>query len=304
MPTSLRRTIQSLRGEDKSPKRVKFSTPEQENTFLHILERAEQFTFLDLPLEFDGKYNYTIPQVTSQEQDFWDEGLISLPHPYCWFEFDVEGSNRTALVVWRVDEFKTACRRIDLGPAFYAAQDFMGVYDTRTSKIEVSVRPNLDMHVRMENGESVGDAVSGDAAACMLLSIYMCLVLMSKTTETRRVEAPAKLVRSQVKRKVERTRSHTVVRIVPDRFMASEVGVKVGSVHRKSPRLHSRRSHLRHFDSQTPGSKHVEVCPCCQRENVWVTPIPRFWVNRRDDSDSGNFTTREYKVNVGRAEHA
>jgi hypothetical protein len=86
--------------------------------------------------------------------------------------------------------------------------------------------------------------------------LYLTLMINSRTTEITREVAPDRLNRARLKRNRAPLYNHTVVRIVPQRFVTPGDGH--GGTH-ASPRLHWRRSHIRTLQRGTPEERRVLI---------------------------------------------
>jgi hypothetical protein len=120
-------------------------------------------------------------------------------------------------------------------------------------------------------------------AADVMLSIYLCLMINSKTTELRLEKAPPKLNAARVKTGKAPLHDHSVVSIVPVRYIRDSEGE--AKAMRRSPRLHWRRSHLRRIDHQTPKAKQLS-------NGQWGILITRFLVGAADKGA----ISHEYRV--------
>jgi hypothetical protein len=262
------------------------------NKFLiEHLPQAEMFDFGDLHLEptMEKEGQHKVPSLTPDEREFWREGLIPLPHRIVWYEFVLNGWRSGYLLVekgttlrgTRIDLIKDDCfsdgmivqvDRDDPGPDWTFA--YWG---------------NQEMFGHIKKDPLFGITFYG---MNMMLSIYLTLMLNSKTTELRTEVAPEKLNRARIKRGAIPLLPHRVVTIVPKRFVdqsrerASGTGV--------SPRLHWRRSHKRHFERQTPTAKWMAIEDHNGRLGWWVSVIPRHLVGKAEIGT----VSHEYRVHI------
>jgi hypothetical protein len=245
---------------------------------------SEKFDFGHPPLEPDSDAvgSWMIPTLTDDEISWWRAGFIPLPAPLCWFELEL-GATRTGLMVeddgtdWTVERFDLTdlgvicdgiarrVRKSGPGDGFVVnltgAQETLGFYARFAGSI-----PQLSL------GQLVADA---------RLAVYLALMLNSRTTEKRAERAAGSpLSASRVRRGRAPLSDHLVVRIVPASY-APAFDPATGRAHR-SPRLHWRRSHLRHYDRATPASKWSETIEHAGRRGWWVTVVPRSLVGRED----------------------
>jgi len=288
-------------------------TRKQEITLLSdSLGSAECFDFGTLPLEVadtslyddspepDNKKLFALPDLTLDERMWWADGLIPLPAPVCWYEYQLPQSQarrRFGLLVCDIEEGvknETAVMRVERGAddTFY----FDGVLFTvprenlrgDSGNLTVKTYGNQDIieTIRKERGEM---AVIHLFGASVMLGIYLTLMLSSRSTEIAWARTPPKLARAQIHRRETPLPDHRVVNLVPQRY---RIAVPGQGGHHRPPRLHWRRSHLRHFDHQTEGAKWLEHVVWRDKTGWFVTVIPRFIVGLADHGK----LTHEYKV--------
>lgn len=250
------------------------------------LEKAEKFFFDNIPFEQSEPSKWALPELTRPEREMWLSGLLPLPAERCWFEF-ILGGSPVGILVKHVGEEKTdfVYTRIDYVNNRAAWVPVM---------LTVEATPEFAKHdanlkVSAYTNKIYSDIAEADANFGTLV-IYLCLMLLSKTTELKR-NAPSRVM-NRIARdhgKVPRF-SHTIVTIVPQRYVSveTEPGKKTGS----HPRLHWRRSHIRHFDHPVTMGVFVPVCACCKKPNQWIVAIPRFLVGKRELGE----VTHDYRV--------
>ncbi len=239
--------------------------------FLKLVPLAEKFDFGLLQVEFvedrplmnGGRLPmFRLPTVTEDEIDFWFEGLIPLPSDCCWFEFKVSNEQGldaiSGLLVQKRADGSIWSQRIECATS--KDKDYMidGTWSSLT----------IDRTVKIVNSDKDRDAqikrlhpkrrmeMFGTSA---LMTVYFCLMINSKTTELRKV-VPSKdqqSLRRQLKK--EPLPNHTVVTIVPKRYIneAKDVAREKGT--HASPRLHWRRSHLRIFHRGTDKERRIVI---------------------------------------------
>lgn len=220
------------------------------------IERAEKFDFGRLTLEaMEEEGRWKVPELTQDEKDFWSQGLIPLPANGCWFEF-VLGGSPSAFYVFQADD---------------NADWVVARVDHKTASIPQSIYTDgclLVMHkesfFRAGGGSVAGisgnteflDAVRRTPAhyenlthemlTCGLLTIYLALMINSRTTEVHAgPPPPPALNKKRASKGLAPLPEHRVVRIVPERFTYEHDAA--GKRTHRSPRLHWRRSHLRHY---------------------------------------------------------
>ena len=206
-----------------------------------MIERAQKFDFGNLVLEQKDDNSYTIPALTEDEKNFWREGLIPLPFPVCWYEWVLNGFRSGLLVLERDPGLWV--QRLDL-----VRNEVL--FDCITVKLDK--QPTIGsshIHAALSGNRALlntlaGEQLSGWIASSGLLAIYLTLMLNSKSTESVTEPAPVKLNAARIKRGHAPLAAHRVVHIVPRRFQYERGPL---GHERLSPRLHWRRSHLRHY---------------------------------------------------------
>lgn len=130
------------------------------------------------------------------------------------------------------------------------------------------------------------------------LSIYLTLMLNSRSTDKFREPAPERLNKARKGRGLGPLYDHTVVNLAPARYI--DHGGEGGE--RRPPRLHWRRSHKRHFAEKPINA---ERCRWMEHEvwdgrvGWWVTVVPRACVGAGSPSE----VTHEYRVHLDRKEN-
>jgi hypothetical protein len=279
--------IDGLRGARKYPAYsvVGVSKEEQIDVAKRIVA-AEKFDFGHPPMESDPSRqgHWIYPNLTPDEVDWWREGFIPLPAPACWFELEIGGTRTGFLVTESPEEEAWIIERIDLtkrGVLYDGVQKKISRSDPGDVSLRVRLNGNpetLDFYRR--NGERYAQISPEQLASETALVIYLALMLNSRTTQ-KRVERASRspLSASRVRRGRAPLSDHLVVRIVPEQYTGGVAAT--GRTHR-SPRLHWRRSHLRHYEHPTPSSKWAEDMEHNGRKGWWVAVIPRALVGRED----------------------
>jgi len=283
------------------------TTAEQKREFCALARQAEKFNFGNLPLEENpdniimGRPTWRIPTLTDVEIDAWYSGLIPLPAPVCWLEYCL-GSSTSGILV-RGESGKIQTMRVDYTKS--GGQVFPGIWATEYKNGEertilyAGVRTATRTYTAIGNDEQIEwlrefhrrDDSTGvlNLAQDNYLAMYLILMISSLSTEITREHIPEKLNRARVKSGHEPLPNHYVVNIVPGRFIQRREGK--GSTH-ASPRLHWRRSHLRHFEHQTGNAKWLASENYRGTTGWWVTMIPRCLVGVAELGE----VTHEYKV--------
>lgn len=274
-------------------------TDEKKATLGKRLDVAEMFDFGTLALEPSGTDEgshgvyYQVPKLTPDEIGFWRDGLIPLPAPVCWYEFTL-GSCRSGLLMIDGDSYWNVTR-----------VDYPGggrvLYDAVEARAQFAVPEEGSTSIRTElggNDEGIKFMIrSGHdylspvhRAVDASLSIYLTLMINSKTTERRKVEASRVRNVIRASKGLPSLAPHTVVTICPARYVR-DAEVEGNRTHR-APRLHWRRSHLRHYDRHVPSAKWSPETEHDGKKGWWVAVIPRFLVGRADIGE----VSHEYRI--------
>ena len=268
------RVIDALRGTNKKERLMDVPgvTAAQQLIAANRIEASQKFDFGQLMLEQNPDKSYQTPRLTSDEYDFWRDGYIPLPFSPVWYEFQL-GAFKSGVLVYEENDF-WVCNRIDL---VENETMFVGVEETldrahglKDGVIKTGYRGNtrladglLRKSIQLEGFLLVGELV-----------LYLTLMLNSKSTETKTVEASTALNKKRVRDGKTPTFEHRVVTIVPNRFRYEHHAAS--GEQRMSPRLHWRRSHLRNLSD---GRKIV---------------IPRMLVGRADLGE----ISHEYNIHL------
>ena len=253
---------------------------EAREDFLELATQAEVFDFGKLSLEprFEEGLgmSWVIPSLTEDEQEMYKLRLITWPAPICWFEFTL--INKSFLLIDARNPEYVKIQRVEMDNGL----DPMVVFGIWV-KVEFSnylgftIQTHDNTMARklkaMTNEKLIRQFGDGSTIA-----FYLNLMLNSRTTETMKVKVDAKLNKARVKRGVIPLKDHTVVTIVPTRYIQIHSGEGSGDK-RRSPRLHWRRSHIRVY------------------ENGRKVAIPRFLVGKKETGD--HIMSHEYKVQLG-----
>lgn len=265
--------------------RLLFVTGEREplkaatSEFIDLAHQAEKFDFGELPFEetgniVQGRSTWMPPTITPTEKGAWDDGLIPLPSPICWYEF-LLGHSRSGLLVRNLSRVEV--QRVDYSPK-QGLGVFHGCWTYPKGDAYVAFGPPeaLTMVDKLRQKTPVMNL-----GADHHLAVYLTLMLNSRTTEKSMHVPSAALNKARERRGDEPLHVHRIVNLVPRRFIYSSSGQGTHS----SPRLHWRRSHLRTFDHATPGSKFIEG-------RGWCTLIPRSLIGKEEVGT----VEHEYKV--------
>lgn len=233
---------------------------------------------------------YRLPSLTVDEQEFFKHRLIPFPADICWFEwkFDTVSAILVDASMYYTDGLITATR-IDFTDE-KSDIPFCGIWATQTlarmDKLSVSCPiPGLIASIANKYGEQWVQRMFGDSPR---IAMYFALMLASRTTEIKLVKTNSESKRLSRMRGLTPLPDHRVVTIIPQRFR-NEAEQKNGEHQHK--RLHWRRSHIRHYDRQTPSSVWAEHIEHEGKQGWYVVTIPRFLVGRREDGE----VTHEYR---------
>lgn len=261
-----------------------------------MIREAQKFDFGALvcePQPEKGPGVWELPSLTEDEREFFRLGLIPLPYPVCWYEF-VLGGWRSAILVYE-KEAGWHLERFDLvqeNEVLYSGVVVKCNLATAAPKgepgsWEATMGGNHQFMRVVEKANMLEHYHFGSE---LPLAAYLTLMLNSKTTEVEFQEAPKKLNKVRQKKAREPLPDHRIVRIVPARFQY-EKDPLTGGTHR-SPRLHWRRSHLRHYDHHTPNSQWAAHAWHQGEEGWWVAVIPRMLVGRAELGE----VSHEYRI--------
>ena len=144
MSLMLPRLIDALEGRTK---RVRFAplpyTAEDVLLFLRAAKEAEVFSFGELPLEhnmdviIEGRPIWKMPELTAVESEAWDQGLIPLPAPMCWYEFSLGGQMSGILVTGKTGDI--LIQRVDYDEK-HGGNVFSGLWASRDKTAELTYK--------------------------------------------------------------------------------------------------------------------------------------------------------------------
>lgn len=256
---------------------------------------AQKFDFGKLHIEKVPDVSpptYLVSELTLEEREFWRLGLIPLPYPICWYEFEL-GRFRSGLLV-SVDENndRWVAFRVD----YIAETDTVTFDNIRIYLSRLEAKEEEGWKAKVGGNKSLYDAFvqkgldsALNCRSMMPLAIYFTMMLVSKTTEIIDEPEPTKLNKKRRQSGKEPVSKHTIVNIVPSKYRY--VKDHQGGTHR-SPRLHWRRSHLRHYEHPTPNSKFVENATYKGRTGWHIAVIARMLVGSRELGE----ISHEYKI--------
>ena len=266
-------------------------TEKQRRDVAACIDAAQKFDFGDLMLETTGEAgHWFLPKLSSDELQFWQQGLIPLPFKLCWYEFVINNCRSGMLVMQDAGEAKagTYIHRADfvLGDKIMFDGVLLGIESADSEGLRCSLSGNATAIEGLKRTGELNEAVVMNGP----LAIYLTMMLNSRTTEIETVEPPKFLNRKKIKRGVTPLPAHRVVHIVPAKFR--EQAEREAVAERRLPRLHWRRSHLRHFDHQTGNSKYMPDLTYKGTQGWWVTVISRMLVGSPELGE----LTHEYKL--------
>lgn len=287
--------VDILRGAVKYPALMELpgATPEMARIVADKIAGAQKFDFGNLVLEVKETISsgivYELPELTPDERSFWIQGLIPLPYPVCWFEFTLNRS-RSGLLVEEVGT-QWRCQRLDWGAQALLFDGITTAADRMKQdpddSLVMEVVGNTPLYRQLERSGSI--VAGANIATAMYMAIYMALMLNSRTTDVEKsAPPPAGLNKQRARRGRAPLQAHSIVTIVPARFQSRGDGT---GTHRP-PRLHWRRSHIRHYESHTPSSRWVPNAVHNGKTGWWISVIPRALVGRADLGE----VSHEYRV--------
>jgi hypothetical protein len=233
--------------------------------FKRLTAQAELFDFSQLHLEPspDHAHSFKLPRLTDDEIEFWEQGLIPLPAPVCWFEFKFE---TTSGILVRQFGNDIQATQVDFGYDGISNNECVidCIWTTAVKnpprkmvkneaylEFDCLNKPFMKRLLSTLSTEQLGLYY----AAPYHLAKYLILMLNSKTTEVYRKNIDDRLNKAREKRGATKIRSHFVVTIVPEKFKS--INKNADGTH-ASPRLHWRRSHIRVMnDKKVLVSRHL-----------------------------------------------
>lgn len=237
--------------------------------FLELIQEAEKFDFGVIAKEVHAskKFGHSglelpffkMPEITDEELDFWLQGLLPLAHKIVWYEFTVR-NHTSALLLKRDENNHVYCQRIEYYDNSNTRYMIDGTWARLTEEKNIQWQnANVDWTKALQSLPP--DQAYDLWGSSVLLGVYLTLMINSKTTELRTVhpEPRQQSLRKQLKKTP--LHSHTVVTIIPKRFIDEAVeadGEKVKGTH-ASPRIHWRRSHVRTYHRDTPRERKVVI---------------------------------------------
>ncbi len=240
--------------------------PGHYQSVLAAMRDAQVFEFPDFPLEPappmpDGHLMFQMPKITDEEWGFWHQGLLPLPFDNVWYEWQL-GRERCGILVM-ADATKWHIIRFDDTDGFIYTDwtvltaDQGEAHTGHTMTVQLACMSKMMTRGFLERPDDPNLQMLKGATRDMIgVAVYMTLMLNSSTTERSRANAPKFANFQRREKKLPLLKDHTVVRIVPVRYLRESDGDTVGD--RRGPRLHWRRSHLRHYQTGK-----VQVIPRC-----------------------------------------
>jgi hypothetical protein len=225
-----------------------------------------KFDFGRLPLLAKGDGKFGNIQLLDEEILWWADGFIPLPYPLSWFEWNIGEARQCALIKENADSWSMSFfGHDDLGRWLWNGVS-MVVRKEQSTFFEDSncLDWGKDQRLNKLKFQAIGDTtflaqhkdtlpqrLSGTFNLCM----YLTLALSSKSTDRVVEAAPTKLNVKREQSGKSPLFNHTIVDIAPQRYISSSENGSQG--HRSSPRMHRRRSHLRHLDHEVSGARQI-----------------------------------------------
>jgi hypothetical protein len=220
---------------------------------------------------------FVLPTLTPDEQEFFKLRAIPFPAPYCWYEYTIETPSAIVVDASRYhSEGKIRTTRIDFGssrklPILYTGLWCGLSFDNYREYTHESYSPLTR--------NAGADPFLDDAP---YLAVYLTLMVNSRTTEIMNIRPTPQSNRLTRLRGRTPQPPHRVVTIVPQQFRY-ETNPSNPDRKIRHMRLHWRRSHMRHFERQTPNSIWLENLEHNGRKGWHVVTIPRFLVGKREE---------------------
>ena len=243
MTLAAHKFIDGLRGLSKKyrPIDVPGMTKEDLLKTADRIERAEKFDFGALmleKLEEPGRYAY--PTLTKDEMAIWREGLIPLPAPLCWYEFILSGNSLGLLLHEEGSSWHG--ERLDLQDRMILCDGVVATMSRVSHDLSITAGGNLTLLGLIKNSEAF---MTANVGSILPLAQYLTLMLHSKTTEVTRPVMERDLNHTRIKKGLTPLQDHRIITIVPGKYRVERD--EATGMERRSPRLHWRRTHLRHF---------------------------------------------------------
>jgi hypothetical protein len=258
-------------------------------TMTLALDQAEKFSFESVPYEIertdDGNIKVDLPELTPDEMQWFAEGLIPMPAFTCWYEFQFPWNEENKPMIpvgliiiydeetrtWLTEVFNffengdilllpfTVTWRYEDGKLKGSRRDYVGVDDT-----DQTVMDHLGKYEHI-------------AAAMSKMLFYLTLMINSRSTTITKVEASAALNKKRARNDKVLMDSYRKVIIVNRSLLKGQPN---GEGFPK--RLHSCRSHKRHFEKPTISSRWMFSEIWGNYVGWWVTVIPRHFRGSRE----------------------
>lgn len=266
--------------------------PEARDEFLSLTAQADCYLFEQVPLDQVDEDLFSYPFPTKTEKEFFIERLIFFPAPVCWFEYQ-DPFGRTGLLI---DARSPQVLRVNaivmrennsllFGWGVWIEMLWSDIYSGVCKMTGDPLQCAKMRRIRERDPDF-------EQVLCnrLSLALYLTLMLNSRSTQIGPpIGAPPTLNKAREKRGRAPLPAHRVVTIVPKIYVDQEPS---GLNPHRSPRLHWRRSHLRHFENPTPNSKHLAEHVHQGRAGWYVVQVPRCLVGKAELGE----ITHEYRV--------
>jgi len=175
--------------------------------------------------------------ITEEEVEAWSRGLVPLPSPLTWYEYSpAKGVHSGMLVEFYADDGLLRLVTVQNRSVFVEGATYrMPRHSDEAGKLAA-----------MAYGPQWYREETGNKCPELMQVLYLTLMLGSRSTTISSVVAPPKLNKARIKRGLCPLPDHRVVRIIPDKYIRAS-REEAGHSARLPPRLHWRRSHLRHL---------------------------------------------------------
>lgn len=242
-----------------------------------------------------GELPFKLPALQEAEREAWAAGLLPLPAPVCWFEYTLGANRAGILVTTDLDQQVWSFSPIDT----MGSEVFLDGFSSKIERTELSpgkfklsfYSDDAVYQMNARPSERVMSALQMRTTNAAFLALYLNLMLYSRSTVRSESERPSeKLNKKRARQNRSPLAAHHIVRIVPEKYLRESREEATGT--HRSPRLHWRRTHLRHYPHHTPGS---QWAPTIEHKGVkgwWVAVIARMLVGRAELGE----VSHEYRV--------
>lgn len=255
-----------------------------------LLKKAEAYDFGHLPLEpdADNKGAFIIPRLTDDEMDFFVHDVLPFPAEVMWLQFTLTTTSALLIDARKGQGCRFRAQRFDMEA--FPRVECPGVWGEWYPHMPRATALTSSDRRLAYNIATNPKAVNLYDDMCHL-TLYMVMMLYSKTTAIE-VRTPSRLV-NRIRRDSNRAElpEHRIVTIVPGRWIDRDGSPRARGEQRPK-RIHWRRSHLRHYEHETPHSRYAPEIEHKGRKGWHVVAIPRFLVGSKEAGE----VSHEYRI--------